>query len=173
MQGATQCIEDAAFLGELFSRVRTTAHVSDALRIFEEVRKERVTAISKKSEVLGRLWDFEDGPLQAERDRQLKEIQPFRGYPNPYSDPSLMAMLYDYDLFGEAATAWERYIKGEWAGMVGFDSMNTGAKKEAEMRGVKRSIEQVSDAESEGERIKRSHRDLPDNECQEVIHLAK
>ncbi|KAF2279875.1 FAD/NAD(P)-binding domain-containing protein [Westerdykella ornata] len=111
-QSAAQAFEDAALLGELFARIQSIHQVGDALRIFELVRKERVASIARVSEIIGEIGELEDGALQQERDRQLKEMTPSAGYANPYSDPSVRKILYEYDLIADVDLAWKRYERG-------------------------------------------------------------
>ena len=144
MQGASQAIEDAACLAELFGKVQCRNQISDALTIFQDLRQTRCLEISKRAEKAGRVWTYEDGPYQQERDRQLKEHQPFDGYPNPFSDTLLQKWLYDYDI-GQAITeAWESYIKGEWAGTSG-GWMQNEEHDTSEKRGTKRSLSECQE----------------------------
>ncbi|OCL05544.1 FAD/NAD(P)-binding domain-containing protein [Glonium stellatum] len=142
VQGATQSIEDAALLGELFAKIKHRHQVSDVLTIFRDIRQMRVAAISKRSTQIGLIWEFEDGPYQRERDRQLKEHQPFEGYPNPYTDSALLKWLYKYNIREEAELAWERYMKGEWVGTIG--TQTSDKQFESAVRGTKRHATDIS-----------------------------
>ncbi|KAF2676552.1 FAD/NAD(P)-binding domain-containing protein, partial [Lentithecium fluviatile CBS 122367] len=119
VQGASQAIEDAACLAELFGKVQHRNQIPDALKMFQDLRQARCLGISRRAEKVGRFWTLGDGPYQQERDRQLKEHQPFDGYPNPFSDPNLQKWLYDYDIAKAVSEAWEIYASGKWAGTSG------------------------------------------------------
>lgn len=62
---------------------------------------------------------YPDGPLQQERDRQLKQHKPFKGYPAAWADPVLQEYMWGYKVFEEAEEAWEKYMRGEWPGTRG------------------------------------------------------
>ena len=62
---------------------------------------------------------YVDGPLQQNRDRQMLQHQPFKGFPNAWADPALQAWMWGYDAFDEAGKSWEKYARGEWAGTAG------------------------------------------------------
>ncbi|KAF2265441.1 FAD/NAD(P)-binding domain-containing protein [Lojkania enalia] len=107
-QGATACIEDAAFLGCVFAKVKSIQDVGDALRIFQHNRKPRVMAISRRSAQAGHIWALADGLDQEKRDQRLREGHPNRDFPNPFSDVEFRDWLYDYDVFAEAEDAWSK-----------------------------------------------------------------
>jgi salicylate hydroxylase len=119
VQGAAQGIEDAECLAELFDKVQTRNQIADALTIFQEIRHARCVEISKRARKAGHIMALEDGPYQQERDRQLKEHEPFDGYPNAFSDPQLQRWLYDYDVAKATSAAWAKYARGEWMGTRG------------------------------------------------------
>lgn len=144
MQGASQAIEDAACLAELFGKVQHRSQVPDALTIFQDLRQTRCLEISRHAEKVGRVWTFPDGPHQQERDRQLKEHQPFEGYPNPFSDTYLHKWLYDYDVTEAVGEAWERYTSGEWTGTRGTYVEHEEHAK-SEKRGIKRDHSETSE----------------------------
>ncbi|KAF1948818.1 salicylate hydroxylase [Byssothecium circinans] len=110
-QGAAQSIEDAAFLGQLCSRMGSLQDIPQALRMFQAKRRERVGAVGKRSLEVGRTWALGDGPEQEERDRAFREGEKdlVRGgvFPNPFSDPELTGWLYGSDVFEEAIRAWD------------------------------------------------------------------
>jgi salicylate hydroxylase len=103
------------FLGRCGSRTQ----VLDALAVFEGVRKPRTTKIKHRSQEMRRIHAFSEGPLMEERDRQLREHEPFDGYPAQWADPVLQSYMWGYDVWKEADAAWARYRKGEWPGTRG------------------------------------------------------
>ena len=113
-QGAAMAFEDAAVLGTLFSKVQHHSQLSDVLSIYERLRKPRTMAMRDRSRAMRDVYAYDDGPLQEERDRQLKEHAPFEGYANFLADPSFQRSLFGYNAIEEAAKAWEIYLKGEW-----------------------------------------------------------
>lgn len=110
-QGAAQSIEDAAFLGQLCSRMRSVQDIPQALHIFQAKRRGRVSAVGRRSLEVGRTWALSDGPEQEERDRMLREGEKGAvsgaNFPNPFSDPELTEWLYGSDVFEEATRAWD------------------------------------------------------------------
>lgn len=54
-----------------------------------------------------------DGPEQEERDRVLREVDPFPGYPIPWMEPDFQSWMYTYDGMEEADTAWQKYQRAQ------------------------------------------------------------
>jgi salicylate hydroxylase len=138
VQGASQAIEDAAYLAELFAKIQHNNQIPDALTIFQDLRQARCQEISRRSEKVGRVWTYVDGPYQQERDRQLKEHDPFDGFPNPFADIHLQEWLYGHDIAKTASNAWQKYTRGQWPGTRGTISSNDSSA--IGKRGTKRSI---------------------------------
>lgn len=113
-QGAATAFEDAAVLGTLFSKIQDASQLPDILSIYERLRKPRTTLLRSRSRAMQEVYQFSDGPLQQERDRQLRNHAPFDGFPNFLADPSLQSLLFGYNAIKEAEKAWETYLKGEW-----------------------------------------------------------
>ncbi|CAI6341933.1 unnamed protein product [Periconia digitata] len=105
-QGAAQGIEDAALLGHLFGRASKCENIALVLDVFEEIRKERVQAIQRRSAEVGRVWTLGHGSERKMRDQAfaLNDTNncPF---PNPFSDAKLTAWLYSDDSFENADKA--------------------------------------------------------------------
>ena len=106
--------EDAAVLGTLLSKIRHKVQLPDILSIYESIRKPRTTALRVRSQAQRAVNAFQDGPLQQERDRQLRHLQPFEGYPNFLADPELQKLVFGYNAVKEADIAWDRYLRGAW-----------------------------------------------------------
>lgn len=61
-----------------------------------------------------------DGEQQRERDRQLRQCEPFEDYPNRWADPVFQQWLFGYDAYAEVEKAWDTYKKGMFsAGLTG------------------------------------------------------
>ncbi|PVI02414.1 FAD/NAD(P)-binding domain-containing protein [Periconia macrospinosa] len=116
-QGAAQGVEDAVFLGELCSRMRSVQDVPQLLQVFQAKRRERVNAIKRRSLEVGRVWALANGPEQEERDKLFKDgeagIFRNRPHPNPFSDPGFASWLYGIDVFQEANVAWGEMVIAE------------------------------------------------------------
>lgn len=106
--------EDAAVIGVLVSKMQHKSQLPDILTIYERLRKPRTTTLCGKSRAMRDVYAFDDGPLQEERDRQLREHEPFDGYANFLADPGFQKALFGYNAMEEASRAWEIYLKGEW-----------------------------------------------------------
>lgn len=116
-QGAAMAIEDGAALTEALDFVQqgpTTPTstlgdgglhddddaLTDVLKIYESVRRERATQMQQASLVNGKLWHFADGPEQRARDAAMQaEVlgKPFARSPNQWSDPVTQSWAYGYD----------------------------------------------------------------------------
>lgn len=106
--------EDAAILGTLFAKVQHASQLPDILFIYERLRKPRTMAVRVRNSAMREPFEFVDGPLQQERDRQLRHQTPFDGFPNFLADPILQEFLFGYDAFAKAENVWETYLRGEW-----------------------------------------------------------
>lgn len=72
--GAGMCLEDAAVLGDLFSRAanpRTPEVKRQLLDIYERCRKERTEMVVERGNLQQYLYHLHDGPEQVERDRKM------------------------------------------------------------------------------------------------------
>ena len=112
--------EDAAVFGTLFGKIRHKSQIPDILSIYERLRKPRTMALRARSQAQRAVNGFKDGELQEERDRQLRQHQPFDGFPNFLADPGLQNLVFGYDAVKEAEIAWETYSRGEWPSTGGF-----------------------------------------------------
>ncbi|KAL8687848.1 MAG: hypothetical protein Q9218_006093 [Villophora microphyllina] len=112
-QGAAMVFEDAGVLGTLLSKIQHRKQIPDILLMYERLRKPRTTALRDRSRAMGKIYAYEDGPLQEERDRQLQNHAPFDGYPNFLADQGFQRLLFGYNAIEEANSAWNIYLKGE------------------------------------------------------------
>lgn len=106
--------EDAAVIGALLSKIQNKSQLGDILTIYERLRKPRTTRLSEKSRTMRDVYAYDDGPLQRERDRQLRQHPPFEGYANFLADPEFQRSLFSYNAKVVAENAWSTYMKGEW-----------------------------------------------------------
>lgn len=112
--------EDAAVLGTLFGKIQHKSQIPDILSIYERLRKPRTMALRARSQAQRAVNGFKDGELQRERDRQLRQQQPFDGFPNFLADPGLQSLVFGYNAVKEAEMAWEIYLRGEWPSTRGL-----------------------------------------------------
>ncbi|KAI1140006.1 hypothetical protein F5Y05DRAFT_376846 [Hypoxylon sp. FL0543] len=107
-QGASQSIEDGAFLGLLFPNDATESSIPTLLKLFCDVRQPRSLLARARAEEVGNILEMTDGPAQRERDRRMHQEVPNEGFPNPYADPVLQSWLYAYDMRADLANAIKR-----------------------------------------------------------------
>lgn len=105
-------VEDAAVLGALLSKMQHRAQIPDMLFLYERLRKPRTKAIRDRARAIREVYTLNDGPLQQQRDRHLRELVPYEGYPNFLADPSLQRTLFGYDATEEAEKAWSIHLNG-------------------------------------------------------------
>ncbi|KAK1142383.1 hypothetical protein N8T08_007935 [Aspergillus melleus] len=113
-QGAALAFEDATVLSVLFEAMKGKSQIPDILTTFEAVRKPRAMEMHRRVCMARDIWSMPDGPQQRERDRQLREHEPYDGYPNVLADPALTWWMFGYDAFEEARMAWRKFERGEF-----------------------------------------------------------
>ncbi|KIW15400.1 hypothetical protein PV08_05446 [Exophiala spinifera] len=98
--GAGMCLEDAAVLGELFSRApnpkRSRALKKQLLDIYEKCRKDRTAMIVKRGNLQQHLYHLHDGPEQEERDRRMVAME--EGEALAWRDSGLAPKLLGYQV---------------------------------------------------------------------------
>ena len=119
-QGASVAFEDAAVLGTLLRKIRYEVRLPDILSIYESIRKLRTVALRVRSWAQRAVNAFQDGPLQQERNCELRNLQPFEGFLNWLADPGLQKRVFGYNDVKEADMAWDRYLRGEWSSTRGY-----------------------------------------------------
>jgi salicylate hydroxylase len=90
-QGAAQGIEDGAALAVA---LRSTSQVEDALRLYEQVRKPRTTAVQMLARRNSIRFHLPDGPAQKERDAAAAAM---RTSQNPLGLNQDRLMLFGHD----------------------------------------------------------------------------
>ncbi|KAI0192482.1 FAD/NAD(P)-binding domain-containing protein [Astrocystis sublimbata] len=110
-QGATMAIEDAAVVAECVSAVPAVAAdgkigreaLSRALRVYEELRKERTYGLVEMAAFSGRTLHLGEGKAKEERDRQFAEARTKgSAVPDKWTSPDVQKMIYSHDCVGEA-----------------------------------------------------------------------
>lgn len=99
-QGAAQAIEDAAVLGVVLSRIpnASPASINKALRIYEEVRKERAETLVDMAAASGRALHLGDGAAKEERDRAFAAAKKGGGpVPDKWADADVQKTIYGHD----------------------------------------------------------------------------
>ncbi|KAK7061079.1 hypothetical protein VNI00_000814 [Paramarasmius palmivorus] len=73
-QGAAMAIEDAAVLGNLFSRLQSRSEIPGLLNAYQDIRYRRATSIQEGSLDNRRLFHMPDGPEQLARDAAMLSV---------------------------------------------------------------------------------------------------
>ncbi|KAI0594612.1 hypothetical protein F4775DRAFT_426951 [Biscogniauxia sp. FL1348] len=97
-QGASQAIEDGAFLGHIFHSTICQHEIGNRLKLFCQHRQPRTSLIRAKSLEVGKILELPDGSAQQVRDQRMLDNIPSEGFPNPFADPVLQSWLYEYDV---------------------------------------------------------------------------
>ncbi|KAJ5104580.1 hypothetical protein NUU61_001927 [Penicillium alfredii] len=124
-QGAALAVEDAATLSVLFGSMKDKSQIPDILTVFETIRKPRAVEMNCRVGMARDIWSMPDGALQRERDRQLREYEPYDGYPNVLADPALTEWAFGYDAFEEARKAWDKFQRGQFPHTRGTWKLNS------------------------------------------------
>ena len=112
--GAAMAVEDAAALAECLSFMATEEDLGAALEIYEDVRIPRVKQVHEASVVQGQTLHFPDGPVQEARDAAMRPEVEGTSYvdtPNQWSDPTMNAWIYPYDVIADVVAACDRRRK--------------------------------------------------------------
>ncbi|KAL6240671.1 hypothetical protein RBB50_012381 [Rhinocladiella similis] len=105
--GAGMCLEDAAVLGELFSRApnpKSRVVKKQLLDIYETCRKDRTAMIVKRGNLQQHLYHLHDGPEQQERDRQMVAME--EGEALAWRDSGLAPKLLGYQAEKDVDQHW-------------------------------------------------------------------
>ncbi|RDI77760.1 hypothetical protein Vi05172_g12296 [Venturia inaequalis] len=97
--GAGMCLEDAAVLGELFSRApnpKDPRTKKQLLKIYENCRKERTEMVVQRGNLQQWLYHLPDGPEQEERDRKMRVAE--EGEAMVMRDSGLAPQLLGYQV---------------------------------------------------------------------------
>lgn len=109
-QGAAQAIEDAAVLGVTLApeRIadRSPKTINKALKIYEQVRKERAEALVELAAENGRQMHLGSGKAKEERDKIFAALKSGKGpVPDKWADADVQRMIYGVDVAADAEKA--------------------------------------------------------------------
>ncbi|KAF8837679.1 FAD/NAD(P)-binding domain-containing protein [Paxillus ammoniavirescens] len=122
-QGSAMAIEDAAVLGNLFSRLTSREQIKPLLHGYQSIRYARTAATQASSRLNQQIFHLPDGPEQEKRDRQMRaameaELREARGQPpvwtsdfskgnaNQWADKEKNRIQFGYDADEEAEKWW-------------------------------------------------------------------
>ncbi|KAG6852397.1 hypothetical protein C0991_012388 [Blastosporella zonata] len=113
-QGAAMAVEDAAVIGNLFSRVTSLKQVPSLLRAYQQLRHPRTSSMQIASRKNRGVFHFADGPAQEARDASMRasmevEVQRLRGAKaetdvenaNVWADRAKIRAQFGYDADAE------------------------------------------------------------------------
>ncbi|KIK69605.1 hypothetical protein GYMLUDRAFT_186757 [Collybiopsis luxurians FD-317 M1] len=124
-QGSAMAIEDAAVLGNLFSRISDCSQIPKFLKAYEEIRHPRTSATQAASTLNRHVYHLADGLEQQSRDSKMREamarelssqewarnessINYGRDNPNAWSDEAKNRAQFDYDPDVAVERWWSR-----------------------------------------------------------------
>lgn len=76
------------------------------LTVYEKMRRPRALKIKHRSADMRLMHAYPDGPQQDERNKLLRENEPYEGYPAAWADPVMQQYMWGYDILGEAEATW-------------------------------------------------------------------
>ena len=104
-------IEDAAVLGNLFSRLSSKEQIGPMLYAYEAIRLPRTSVLQASSRMNQHIFHLEDGSEQIRRDNEMRNAmngEDGANNPNQWADKKKTDELFGYDA-DEVADRW-------WAG---------------------------------------------------------
>jgi len=125
-QGAAMAIEDACYLGNLFSRLTHVSQITPLLHAYECKRQPRTSNTQLSSRLNQHIFHLPDGPLQQARDDSMTKamlgIQDVCvDNANQWADPHKNKEQFSYDADEDAEMWWEQEgralffaVGGEW-----------------------------------------------------------
>ncbi|KAN0091583.1 hypothetical protein V8E55_005149 [Tylopilus felleus] len=126
-QGSAMAVEDAAVLGNLFSRLSSRAQIAPLLRAYESIRYDRATATQASSRLNQHIFHLPDGPEQEERDRQMREAMELA---LSQEDEDVRRRVRSTATVGEARTGIATSMVVQPNGDANRDNANQWADKE-------------------------------------------
>lgn len=100
-QGAAQAIEDGAVLSVVLSKLPDTSpeSISKALKVYEEVRRDRAYKLVELAAASGRAMHLGEGAAKEERDRQFAALKEGKGpVPDKWADADVQKIIYGQDV---------------------------------------------------------------------------
>lgn len=126
-QGSAMAVEDAAVLGNLFSRISDSSQITPLLHAYEHLRYDRATATQESSRLNQKIFHLPDGPEQEARDKGMRqamvwsrkealgepvpEIDESKDNPNQWADKAKSVVQFMYDPDAEVDRWWS--VEGE------------------------------------------------------------
>ncbi|GIZ49690.1 hypothetical protein CKM354_001271700 [Cercospora kikuchii] len=100
-QGAAQAIEDGAVLSVVLSKLPevTPQAINKALKVYEEVRRERAYQLVELAAASGRALHLGDGAAKEQRDKQFAALKSGKGpVPDKWADADVQKNIYGQDV---------------------------------------------------------------------------
>ncbi|KAF8581960.1 FAD/NAD(P)-binding domain-containing protein [Ramaria rubella] len=132
-QGAAMAIEDAAFIGNIFSRLSHPAQIAPMLNAYQDLRFPRAAATQLSSRLNQKIFHLNDGPEQEERDASMRSamLDPdqgsFEGNQNQWADQRKNDEQFRYDADKEAERWWTESGEAE-VGRLGSEEIWASSK---------------------------------------------
>ncbi|KAF9236355.1 FAD/NAD(P)-binding domain-containing protein [Melanogaster broomeanus] len=134
-QGSAMAVEDAAVLGNLFSRLSSRAQIMPLLHAYQTIRHARATETQGSSRLNQHIFHLPDSPEQEQRDAQMRAamedaLREARGEPplsisdsstgnaNQWADKGKNRIQFGYDADEEAEKWWQEHGNSS-IGLVG------------------------------------------------------
>lgn len=113
-QGAAQAIEDAAVLAIVISKCPdgSAESINNALRVYQEVRKERADTLVELAAQSGRGLHLGEGKAKEERDAAFKALKEKKGsVPDKWADADVQKKIYGHDCAQVAEDSFDELFK--------------------------------------------------------------
>lgn len=122
-QGSAIAVEDAAVLGNLFSRLAHRSQILPLLHAYQSIRYDRATATQLSSRLNQHIFHLPDGPQQEKRDQEMraatedalrvarggKSTLSSAGNANQWADKEKSSIQFSYDADEEAEKWWRNH----------------------------------------------------------------
>jgi salicylate hydroxylase len=125
-------IEDAAVLGNLFSRLSDPCQIKYLLLEYQQLRLPRTAEVQLSSRLNQHIFHLPDGPEQVARDESMRtamnaelsgnKSELANGNPNQWADKSKNIALFGYDADLEVERWWNRKGEKELRSLLGLGS---------------------------------------------------
>ena len=137
-QGAAQAIEDGAVLGVVLSKLPevTPEAITKALKVYEEVRRDRAYKLVELAAASGRAMHLGEGKAKEERDRQFLNAKKGQPIPDKWASPEVQHMIYSYDCVKETEEEFEKLYESLATGVNGQTNGNTNGIANGHANGV-------------------------------------
>ncbi|KAF2212570.1 hypothetical protein CERZMDRAFT_84238 [Cercospora zeae-maydis SCOH1-5] len=109
-QGAAQAIEDGAVLSVVLSKLPevTPQAINKALKVYEEVRRDRAYRLVDLAAASGRALHLGDGAAKEQRDKQFAALKSGKGpVPDKWADADVQKNIYGQDVMKIAEEEFE------------------------------------------------------------------